>query len=82
MSSKTSCSSRPRAARARPPASPPRGALEELQDTRNAIAHGEAGAKATKHDVARYAGYVRGFADAVDEIIADRVERLTGDRPW
>lgn len=59
-----------------------RGALDELQDTRNAIAHGEAGAKVTKHDVARYAGYVRGFADAVDAIIADRIQQLTSKRPW
>jgi len=59
-----------------------RGALEELQDTRNAIAHGEAGVRATKQDVARFGGYVRGFADAVDELIADRIEQLTGRRPW
>ncbi len=59
-----------------------RNAINELQDTRNAIAHGEKNVKATKRAITRYSRYVRGFADAVDEIVADQVTKLTGSKPW
>lgn len=56
--------------------------IEALQDARNAIAHGEAGAKAKKADIARFRGYVVGFADAIDEIVSNRIAAMTGTQPW
>lgn len=59
-----------------------RAAIEELQDARNAVAHGEKEAKATKSDLTRFKGYVLGFAKATDEVVASRIRELTGTRPW
>lgn len=56
--------------------------IDELQDARNAIAHGEKDAKAKKSDIARFETYVTGFADAADRIVAAQVKKLTGKKPW
>lgn len=56
--------------------------IDALQTTRNAIAHGDPNAKAQKADITRFEGYVKGFADAADRIVADRVKALTGKKPW
>lgn len=59
-----------------------RNAINELQSARNAIAHGEQNAKATKSDVNRFRRYVEGFCSGVDKIVAERVTNMTGVRPW
>lgn len=60
-----------------------RKAIDELQDARNAVAHGERDAKATKSDITRFQKYVIGFAKELDKIVAERVSQMTGKpRPW
>ena len=59
-----------------------RKAIDQLQNTRNAIAHGEPNAKVKISDVKRYRSFVEGFTNAVDEIVAKRVEEITKTRPW
>lgn len=60
-----------------------RRAINELQDARNAVAHGERGAKATKRDLTRFRSYVLGFCTAIDSIIAIRISKMTGrPAPW
>lgn len=59
-----------------------RKAIDELQDARNAVAHGDKDAKTTRADLTRYRKYVQGFAAAVDNLVADRVKTMTGNRPW
>lgn len=59
-----------------------RKAIDELQSARNAVAHGDPAAKATKADVRRFRQYASGFCKAVDDIVADRVLAMTGKRPW
>lgn len=59
-----------------------RNAIEALQDARNAVAHGERDAKATKSDLTRLRKYVLGFANAVDALVSDRIYELTTSRPW
>jgi hypothetical protein len=59
-----------------------RTAIDGLQNARNAVAHGDRDAKATKRDLTRYKAYVEGFAKAIDEVVAKRVEAMTGTRPW
>lgn len=56
--------------------------IDDLQDARNAIAHGETGAKASKADIERFRKYVRGFADAADIIVSERIEAMRGSKPW
>ncbi|MCR8674379.1 MAE_28990/MAE_18760 family HEPN-like nuclease [Micrococcus sp. HG099] len=56
--------------------------INELQNARNTIAHGEQNAKATKSDVNRFRRYVEGFCSGVDKIVAERVTNMTGVRPW
>ncbi len=59
-----------------------RGAIDELQDARNAVAHGDKDAKATKAALTRFRVYVLGFSRAVDDIVAERVRVMSGTKPW
>lgn len=59
-----------------------RRAIDDLQDARNAVAHGEKDAKATKADLTRFRKYVLGISKAIDAIVAERIESMTGTKPW
>lgn len=58
-----------------------RKAIDELQNARNAIAHGER-AMVTKSKVRYFRTHVVGFSKSVDRIVANRVEEMTGAAPW
>jgi len=56
--------------------------INELVETRNAIAHGTTGVTVHKRMVTRYRQYVVGFAKRFDNLVRDRVATLTGTSPW
>lgn len=59
-----------------------RAAIDQLQDRRNAIAHGEKGATVKKREITRFTGYVNKFAESVDDVVRDRIASMTGKKPW
>lgn len=56
--------------------------INELVEKRNSMAHGTTGVTVYKTEVTRYYRYVVGFAKGFDDLVGDRVEALTGQRPW
>jgi hypothetical protein len=56
--------------------------VNELVETRNAIAHGTTGVDVSKATVEQYRKYVVGFARGFDNLVRARVEHLAGIAPW
>jgi hypothetical protein len=55
--------------------------VSELVDKRNAIAHGDASAQATRTDVQRYITTVKTFCSRADRLFARRLAQLTASNP-
>lgn len=60
-----------------------RGALNELQDLRNEVAHGTtAKGQVKKSQVTRFKNFAVGFCERVDRIVGEQVASMTGTRAW
>ncbi len=56
--------------------------INQLVDSRNAIAHGATGVDVSKATVERYRKYVVGFAGGIDNLVRARIGDVTGIAPW